>query len=267
MTGYSVTILGCGSSGGVPRLGPNPGGEWGACDPANPKNRRRRCSALIERRGPEGVTRVLIDTSPDMREQLVAAGVGTVDAVVYTHGHADHMHGIDDIRMMVFQTGKRVPVWADQPTTDRLMTGFGYIFVSPEGSDYPPIADLHLIRGDVVIAGAGGEICLKPLEVQHGNIRALGFRVGGMVYMPDVSAIDEEIWPELANLDVFIIDALRYRPHSSHSHLEQTLGWIRKLHPSLGVITNMHVDLDYDILAQELPVGVIPAYDGMRIDF
>ena len=263
MTGYAVTILGCGSSGGVPRLG----GEWGACDPANPKNRRRRCSVLIERTGPDGVTRVLVDTSPDMREQLLSAGVGTVDAVVYTHGHADHMHGIDDIRMMVFQTGKRVPVWADAATTERLMGGFGYIFSTPEGSDYPPIADLHLITGDVTISGAGGEITLTPLEIQHGNIRALGFRVGGMVYMPDVSSIDADVWPSLEGLDLFIIDALRYRPHSSHSHLEQTLGWIAQVQPKHSVITNMHVDLDFATLAGELPQGVTPAYDGLKLSF
>lgn len=158
MARLRFTILGCGSSGGVPRLG----GLWGDCDPANPKNRRTRCSMLVERTDAGGTTRVLIDTSPDMREQLLSAGVGELDAVVFTHAHADHVHGIDDIRQIVFNTRRRMPVWADGPTQDALVSRFGYAFVQPEGSSYPPICDMHTIHGSFTIAGAGGTSPLRP---------------------------------------------------------------------------------------------------------
>lgn len=261
MSSYRFTILGCGSSGGVPRLG----GEWGACDPANPKNTRSRCSMLVERDGAEGTTRVLIDTSPDMRTQLLAAGIGAVDAVVYTHAHADHVHGLDDLRMIVFNTGKRLPVWADAPTRADLMARFGYAFVQPQGSSYPPILDMQPIDGPVEIDGAGGPIALTPLPVQHGAIRALGFRIGGLAYMPDVSDIDADTWPLLADLDCWVLDALRRKPHPTHVHLERALEWISRAAPRRAVLTNMHVDLDYDAVAAETPDHVSPAYDGCVI--
>lgn len=258
---YRFTILGCGSSGGVPRLG----GDWGDCDPANPRNRRRRCSLMVERAGPNGTTRVLIDTSPDMREQLLDAQVGTLDAVVYTHSHADHMHGIDDLRQIVFNLRHKLPVWADGPTTEALIDRFAYAFVQPAGSDYPPILDLFAIRGPITIHGAGGDIALTPFEVDHGNIRALGFRVADLAYLPDVSTIPDTVWPQLANLQVWIIDALRRKPHPSHAHLARTLEWIAQVKPAQAVLTNMHVDLDYAMLCAELPAGVTPAYDSMVI--
>lgn len=262
--GFRVTILGCGSSGGVPRLGE----EWGACDPTNPKNRRRRCSALIERRGDNGgTTRVLFDTSPDMRLQLLGAGVATIDSVIYTHGHADHVHGIDDLRMVVHLTRNRLPVWADSPTAERLMAGFGYVFSTPQGSHYPPICDLNLIDGPITITGAGGPITVEAIEVEHGNIRAQALRVGEMVYMPDVSAIPEAAWKKLHGTELFIIDALRRRPHPSHAHLERSLEWIARLRPERAVLTNLHVDLDHARLCEELPQGVIPAHDGLCLPF
>ncbi len=187
------TILGCGSSGGVPRLG----GHWGDCDPTNPKNFRRRCSLLVERRTEAGTTRVLIDTSPDMRAQLLDAGVGELDAVVYTHSHADHVHGIDDLRQIVFNMRKRLAVWADGATQDALYSRFGYAFVQPEGSPYPPILDMHTITGDITISGAGGELTLTPFKVDHGAIDALGFRVAGLAYLPDVIEIYPEAWAKL----------------------------------------------------------------------
>ena len=260
---HTITILGCGSSGGVPRLG----GDWGACDPANPRNARRRCSALVERQGPGGVTRVLIDTSPDMRAQLIDAGVGVLDAVLYTHAHADHMHGIDDLRMVVFVTRRRLQVWADAPTAERLMSGFGYVFATPRGSDYPPICDLNLIEGPVTIDGPGGPITFDPVEVQHGSIRALGFRVGGMLYLPDVSAIPDDAWPRIMALDLMIVDALRRTPHPSHAHLDLTLSWIARARPRQAVLTNLHVDMDHATLCAELPAGVTPAHDGLRLTF
>jgi phosphoribosyl 1,2-cyclic phosphate phosphodiesterase len=256
-------ILGCGSSGGVPRLG----GDWGACDPAEPKNARTRCSALVTRQGQGGTTRVLIDTSPDLRFQLLAAGVGSLDAVLYTHPHADHLHGIDDLRMIVFNRRTRLPVWADEPTSRHLLHAFGYAFQTPPGSGYPPICDLHRIEGPVTVDGAGGPLTFTPFEVEHGSIPALGFRIGGLAYLPDVSSIPDSAWPLLADLDCWILDALRYKPHPTHAHLDRALEWIARARPRRAVTTNMHVDLDHATLARELPSGVIPAHDGLELSF
>ncbi|MGL5011189.1 MAG: MBL fold metallo-hydrolase [Paracoccaceae bacterium] len=259
----TFTILGCGSSGGVPRLG----GDWGDCDPTNPKNRRRRCSLLVEKTTEDGTTRVLIDTSPDMREQLLDAGVGTLDAVVYTHSHADHMHGIDDLRQIVFNMRARIPVWADGPTQEALMSRFGYAFAQPAGSDYPPILDLNTINGPIHITGAGGEVTLEPFRAEHGTMDALGFRIGPLAYLPDVVAIPSESWQHLANLDCWVLDALRRKPHPTHAHLALSLEWIARAAPARAVLTNMHVDLDYATLCGELPPGVTPAYDGLQIRY
>ena len=255
------TILGCGSSGGVPRLG----GKWGDCDPANPRNRRRRCSMLVERHDGNGVTRVLVDTSPDMRQQLLDAGVGELDAVLYTHGHADHVHGIDDLRMIVFNKREKLHVWADGPTQERLYSSFGYAFTQPEGSPYPPILEMHTINGDVTIEGAGGPITFRPLEVGHGSIDALGFRIRDLAYLPDVAEIFDDTWAALAGLDIWIVDALRRTPHPTHAHLDQTLEWIARAAPKRAVLTNMHIDLDYETLLAETPDHIEPAYDGMQL--
>ncbi|MCV6597879.1 MAG: MBL fold metallo-hydrolase [Mangrovicoccus sp.] len=263
MAELRVTILGCGSSGGVPRLG----GIWGDCDPENPKNRRRRCSLLIERISDAGTTRALIDTSPDLRNQLLDADVGTLDGVVFTHSHADHVHGLDDLRMVVFNIRQRLKVWADESTQKDLLARFGYAFIQPEGSPYPPILELQTIAGDVVINGAGGPITLTPIPVNHGTIEALGFRVNGVAYIPDVYEIHEASWPLLDGLECWIIDSLRRTPHPSHSHLEKTLGWIEQVKPSRAVLTNMHIDLDYATLAAETPDHITPAYDGLRLSF
>lgn len=257
----TFTILGCGSSGGVPRIG----GNWGACDPENPKNIRSRCSLLITREGVEGTTRVLVDTSPDMRHQLLAQGIGEVDAVVYTHSHADHVHGIDDLRMIVYNMRARLPVWADGPTQNELLGRFGYAFVQPAGSSYPPILDLHTIDGPFSIEGAGGPIRLMPFEVEHGNIDALGFRVGSLTYLPDVSAIKPEAWEVIHGTETWILDALRYTPHPTHANLEQALEWFEEAGVKRGILTNMHIDLDYETVKAETPAHVTPAFDGMTI--
>ena len=255
------TILGCGSSGGVPRLG----GDWGECDPADPRNARRRCSMLIERHDPGGVTRVLIDTSPDMRAQLLDAGVGTLDAVVYTHAHADHVHGIDDLRQIVFNMRRRLPVWADPQTQEALYARFGYAFMQPADSPYPPILDMNTIRGDICIDGPGGMVRLQPIRVDHGSIEALGFRIEDLAYVPDVIAIPAESWPLLAGLQVWVLDALRRKPHPTHVHLSLALDWIAQARPLRAVLTNMHVDLDYRDVDAETPAHVTPAHDGMTI--
>lgn len=261
------TILGCGSSGGVPRLGgEGMGADWGACDPTNPKNRRRRCSLLIERLGPSGATRVLIDTTPDMHAQLLDAGVGVLDGVVYTHSHADHTHGIDDLRQVVFNIRRRLPVWADGPTQEALLSRFAYAFTQPADSPYPPILDMHTITGPIIVPGAGGDIRLTPFLCDHGSMDALGFRIGGLAYLPDAVGIPEDHWPLLADLDVWVVDALRRRPHPTHAHLDMTLGWIARAKPARAVLTNMHNDLDFAELEAELPPHIRPAHDGMVIE-
>jgi phosphoribosyl 1,2-cyclic phosphate phosphodiesterase len=258
-----LTILGCGSSGGVPRIG----GHWGDCDPSNPKNRRRRCSLLVERVGQDGITRVLIDTTPDMREQLIDAGVASLDAVIWTHAHADHTHGLDDLRQIVFNTRERLDVWADIPTQEDLLARFNYAFVQPEGSSYPPILNLHTIDGPVTIDGPGGPLVFTPFLAHHGSIDALGFRVANVAYLPDAIEIPEPEWAALENLDCWIVDALRRAPHPTHAHLDLALEWIARAQPKAAVLTNMHIDLDHDILAAETPAHISPAYDGMVLTY
>jgi phosphoribosyl 1,2-cyclic phosphate phosphodiesterase len=262
MARLRFTILGCGSSGGVPRLG----GNWGACDPAERRNRRRRCSMLAERIDGEAVTRVLIDTSPDMREQLLDAGIGNLDGVVWTHSHADHTHGIDDLRMIVFNQRRLLDVWADDKTFAALRARFLYAFETPPGSGYPPILNRHAFEGPITIDGAGGPLRIEPIPVRHGAIEALGLRMGGLAYMPDVSDIPADAEPALRGLDVWVLDALRRTGHSSHFSLDQALDWFARLSPRRGVLTNMHVDLDYAAVTAETPAHVEPAHDGMVIE-
>jgi phosphoribosyl 1,2-cyclic phosphate phosphodiesterase len=261
----SITILGCGSSAGVPRIG----NDWGNCDPNNPKNRRRRCSALLTKTGPAGVTRVLIDTSPDLREQMLSTGISDIDGVLYTHEHADHTHGIDDLRAFFLNRRARVDVWADDATGRMLTTRFAYCFYSPPGSDYPPIISLNAMEAGkaVHIKGAGGDITALPFEVRHGSIDALGFRVGGMAYTPDIDGVPDRSLPALENLDLWIVDGLRRARHPSHWNLSQALEWIARMKPKRAVITNMHQDLDFDTLVRELPATVEPAYDGLILTF
>jgi phosphoribosyl 1,2-cyclic phosphate phosphodiesterase len=268
------TILGCGSSGGVPR----PAMGWGDCDPTNPKNRRRRTSLLVERGthpnppplagdGREGVTRVLVDTSPDLREQMLDAEVDWLDAVLYTHEHADHTHGIDDLRAFFLKRRRRVDVYLDEPTAASLHVKFGYCFTSPPGSDYPPIATEHRLSAGtpVTIHGEGGPITALPFLQQHGDIPSLGFRFGKLAYSCDLSDIPPTSVTALADLDVWILDALRYRPHPSHLSLDDALGWVARLKPRRAILTNLHSDLDYEILRSKLPVHVVPAFDGMTL--
>jgi phosphoribosyl 1,2-cyclic phosphate phosphodiesterase len=259
----TLTILGCGSSAGVPR----PALGWGKCDPNNPRNRRRRCSLLAERTTGEGTTRVIIDTSPDLREQLIDAKVDHLDAVFLTHEHADQTHGIDDLRSVVLHQRRRIPVYLNQSTAKDIMHRFSYCFVSPIGSDYPPILTQHAIEagGSETIEGKGGEIRLSAFLVRHGNIPALGYRIGRAAYTPDLSDIPQESWDALQDLDLWIVDGLRYAPHPSHFSVNDALAWIERFKPARAVITNMHSDLDYEVLRQSLPDGVVPGYDGMRL--
>lgn len=260
-----ATILGCGSSGGVPRVGQG----WGACDPAEPKNRRRRCSLLVERIGSEGVTAVLIDTGPDLREQLLAADVKRLDAVIYTHDHADHTHGIDDLRPLVLAMRRRIPVHADDATGATLGLRFGYCFAAPPGSDYPPIADLHRFAAHepLTIQGPGGPIVFSPFPVQHGTgYRAFGFRFGDIVYCPDVNEIPADSERYFAAAGTFILDALRYTRHPTHFSVDEALATVARFRPRATVLTNLHTDIDYRVLAARLPAAVVPAHDGLVIE-
>jgi phosphoribosyl 1,2-cyclic phosphate phosphodiesterase len=259
----TFTFLGCGSSGGVPR----PALGWGVCDPANPKNRRRRTSLLVEQRTGAGVTRVLIDTSPDLREQLLAAEVDWLDAVLFTHEHADHTHGIDDLRGLFIHRRKRIAVYLDDRTSQVMHQRFGYCFEQPPGSDYPPIVRAHrLASGEPVpVDGEGGRITALPILQEHGEIASLGFRFGALAYSCDLSGLPPASVTALAGLDVWIVDALRYKPHPSHFSVDETLAWIERLKPRRAILTNLHSDLDYDELRARLPAHVEPAYDGLRI--
>ena len=263
MAELRFTILGCGSSGGVPRLG----GHWGDCDPQEPRNIRRRCSLLVEREDDGGTTTVLIDTTPDMRGQLLDTGTGRLDGVIYTHSHADHVHGIDDLRMIVFNMRARIPVWADGDTQNALFSRFGYAFVQPEGSPYPPILEMKTIDGPFTVSGPGGDITFRPFDVGHGSIDSLGFRIGDLAYLPDVVEIYDDAWAELDGLDCWIVDALRRSPHPTHAHLDMTLDWIAQVKPRRAVLTNMHIDLDYRTVDAETPDHITPAYDGMVIRY
>lgn len=261
-----ITILGCGSSGGVPR----PGGDWGVCDPDEPKNQRTRCSILLEKSTVSSTkaTTVLIDTSPDLRLQLLGAGVRHIDGVLYTHEHADQTHGIDDLRPLVYANKTIAQMYMDQATSDALMRKFGYVFRTPKASNYPPIANMNLIAPGqmVTIDGPGGAIEAMPFLQYHGKINSLGFRIGGCAYVNDLVELDEASYQHLDGLEVLIVDALRYTTHPTHFSVDQALELAQRLKPRRTVLTNMHIDLDYNILGRELPQGVVPAYDGMMIE-
>ncbi len=247
-----VTILGCGTSGGVPRIG----NHWGACDPANPKNRRRRVSILVEDAG----TAVLVDTSPDLREQALDAGITRLDAVLYTHDHADHCHGIDDLRGIAYLMGRRIDVYAAPETLAVLKRRFAYIFESQ--NLYPAICEGHEITGPLHI----GSMHIVPFEQQHGPGRSLGFRFGPVAYSTDLDGLSEAAFEALDGVKLWIVDALRYEPHPTHAHLARTLEWIARVKPERAVLTHMTWDLDYERLAAELPAGVEPGYDGLVIE-
>jgi phosphoribosyl 1,2-cyclic phosphate phosphodiesterase len=259
-----VRILGSGSSGGVPRIG----NDWGACDPAEPRNRRTRCSILMKAwgAGRADPTVVLVDTSPEIREQLLAARVDRIDAVLMTHQHADQAHGMDDLRALVIRHRKRIPVYMDLFTADDLVARFGYCFRG--GAAYPAILDarVSLAAGErVELDGAGGTLGVLPLLQDHGSGPSLAFRVGNFAYCNDVVRLPEESLDRLGGLDVLVVDALRYAAHPTHANVDQALAWIARLKPRRAILTNLHVDLDYQTLKAELPAGVEPAWDGMEI--
>jgi phosphoribosyl 1,2-cyclic phosphate phosphodiesterase len=261
--GLEFTILGCGSSGGVPRAD----GEWGACDPSNAKNARSRCSLLVRRRslaGPEQETTVVIDTSPDLRLQTASAGVKRVDAVLFTHDHADQCAGIDDLRAFFLRHRRRTPCYMDPHTRAAILSRFAYVFAGDGG--YQAICDPVALpdHGEIwSIDGPSGSIPVTTFEQDHGDIKSIGYRIGDVAYSSDVVGLPEASFAALKGVKVWIVDALRYRPHPTHATVEQALAWIDRVKPQRAILTNLHVDLDYETLKRELPDGVEPAYDGL----
>lgn len=261
MTGeLEFVILGCGSSGGVPRGD----GDWGACDPAEPRNRRLRCSLLVRGHGPEGVTSILIDTSPDLRGQALSAGVRHIDAVLYTHDHADQTHGIDDLRVFATHSRRRIPAWMDEATSEALGKRFDYIFESKFG--YPALLEPRLIppHGETwTVEGRGGPVPVVTFDQAHGPIRSVGYRLGGLAYSSDVSDLDDRAIETVRGADVWILDSLRWTPHPTHAHLDRALDWIRRAEVKRAILTNLHIDMDYGALSDLAPAGVEIAHDGL----
>ncbi len=265
----TLTLLGTGSSGGVPRVG----NVWGACDPEEPKNRRRRCSLLIEKTNTsttgESITTAIVDAGADLREQLLSANVKSIEGLVITHSHADHIFGLDDLRQMAINLSRPIDVWIDQWARKQVMAAFGYCFVQARGSSYPSFCTEQQLSPHVpfTIDGPGGALSLNTLVAEHGDINALGIRVGNAVYLPDMKKISNaESLELLKDVKVLIVDALRYKSHPSHMNLDECLAFIETVSPERAILTNMHGDLDYKTLQDILPAGVEPGFDGMRIE-
>ena len=251
-----VRILGCGTSTGVPRIG----NDWGSCDPAEPKNRRRRVSILVA----AGSTSILVDTSPDMRDQLLDAGVGTVDAVIWTHEHADHANGIDDVRQLFHNRGRAIPGYAGERTLRSLTGRFDYVFAGKWG--YPATVEARPLADAARI----GDIGVHATEQPHGPITSTGLLFAhdgkSIGYSTDINGLTEDMITLFEGIDLWIVDALRHHPHPSHSHLEQTLAYIDRLRPARAILTHMDNSMDYRSLLRQLPPHVEPGFDGMEIE-
>jgi phosphoribosyl 1,2-cyclic phosphate phosphodiesterase len=257
-----VVIMGCGASGGVPRAD----GNWGECDPADPRNVRTRCSLMVRRIGetPETSTTLVVDASPEFRQQAFAAGVKRLDALLLTHDHADQLHGIDDVRAFFLRQGGRVPCWMDAATAANVRRRFGYVFEAEGG--YPAICDAVPIPPHGAtwqVQGPSGPIPVTTFDQDHGGVRSVGYRFGDVAYSSDVVGLDDAAFAALEGLDVWIVDCLRRRPHPTHAHLDRALAWIAQVKPKRAILTNMHIDLDYADLVRELREGVEPAVDGL----
>lgn len=250
-----VTILGCGTSSGVPRIG----NDWGECDPTDPRNRRTRASILVE----SATTTILVDSGPDMRAQLLDADVKAIDAVIWTHEHADHTHGLDDLRQLFHARGRPVPGYGSAETMAVLEARFGYVFEGRYG--YPPTTSPHVLGENAMI----GDIAVRTVDQPHGEIFSTGLRFEydgrSVAYATDFHAFTADMDALYAGVDLLIVDALRRRPHPSHPHLGLTLGAIERLRPGRALLTHMDQSMDFAPLAAELPPGVAPAYDGQMV--
>ncbi|HTH28229.1 MAG TPA: MBL fold metallo-hydrolase [Sphingobium sp.] len=251
-----LTVLGCGTSSGVPRLGP----DWGDCDPTEPRNRRSRASIVVE----SPTTRILVDTGPDLREQLIAARITAIDAVLWTHDHADHCHGLDDLRQLAQMRRKPIKGYTNRQTLSLLQKRFTYAF---EGREYyPPIITASVLpdRGSTI-----GDIAVTYVDQPHGDIYSLGFRFdhdsNSVGYSTDFHEFTEEMLETFSGIDVWVVDALREQPHPTHAHLSLTLQAIARARPRRSVLTHMDTSMDYAALASRLPPGVEPGFDGLTI--
>ncbi len=235
------------------------GNNWGRCNPADPRNRRTRVSVLVE----EGGKTILIDASPDMRQQLLVCDLKNLDAVMFTHAHADHCHGIDELRSVNWLTKKPIDIYADPVTMDELKTRFDYIFkgTSP-GKFYSPSVTTHEINGPFDI----GDVHVVPFAQNHGPIQSLGYRIKDFAYSTDAHELDEAAFAALAGVKVWVVDCAREEPHPTHAHLAKTLEWIARVKPQQAYLTHMNETLDYATLAAKLPAGTVPAHDGLVIE-
>tara|TARA_A100001015_G_C15029506_1_gene732377 strand:- start:568 stop:1344 length:777 start_codon:yes stop_codon:yes gene_type:complete len=252
-----ITILGCGSSTGVPVIG----NDWGRCNPENPKNRRLRSSILVRNKN----VKILIDSGPDLRQQLLNADIKSIDAVFITHSHADHIHGIDDFRYLNVLMNKDIDLYASRKTIDEIAKKFGYVFEklnpSANGFYYKPCLNPIEIQKSFKIK----KLQIKTFDQNHGFSISTGFRIDDVAISTDVVDLDSKAFDELNNLDLWIVDCLRYKPHKTHAHLEKTLRWIEKIKPKKSILTHMNFEVDYEEISKLLPKNCFAAFDGMRI--
>lgn len=255
-----VTILGCGGSSGVPMIG----NQWGLCNPANPKNIRTRSSILIQQ---DDIT-LLVDTSPDLRAQFLRENISSLTAVLFTHEHADHTHGIDDLRSICWLMKAPLPAYGDVPTMRQLAKRFDYVFrqVNPADLYYKPSLIPHTITGPLNFTGKNSALTVLPFEQDHVFMKTLGFRIGDFAYSTDVKNMPEESFAALRGVKTWVVDCSRREEHPTHSHLPQTLDWIARVQPKTAYLVHMGTSLDYDTLCAELPPHIRPAYDGLKID-
>jgi phosphoribosyl 1,2-cyclic phosphate phosphodiesterase len=249
-----LRILGCGTSSGVPRIG----NDWGSCDPTEPRNRRSRASIVVE----SPTTRLLVDTSPDMRQQLLDADLIHVDAILWTHDHADHCHGIDDVRQLFHARGEPLPGYGFAETMKQLRIRFAYVFDGRDG--YPPTVDAQILRPESMV----GDIMVRTVAQPHGSIYSAGFRFDhdgrSIGYSTDFHDFTDDMIELFSDVDIWVVDALRERPHPTHTHLSQTLEAIGRARPKRAILTHMDQSMDYQKLCQSLPDGVEPGYDGQE---
>ena len=255
-----VTLLGCGGSAGVPLPTGTPGGHWGNCDPNEPKNRRLRASVHVETQG----RGILIDASPDLREQIIRFGIEHIDAVLFTHSHADHCHGLDDLRGFRYRREDSIPAYMDPVTYDELLARFHYAFDSSHKRHalYPALMSDRRFEGPFEAAG----VPVIPFHQDHGNVHSMGFRIGDFAYSTDVVELSDEALSMLGGLELWIVDCLRFDPHPTHSHFERTMGWIERVKPKRAVLTHLNHTVDYNVIRERCPPGVEPGYDGMTFE-
>jgi len=249
-----VVILGCATSTGVPIIGCH----CPVCTSDNSKNKRTRCSLFIETNGKN----ILIDSSTDLRCQSLKRGITRLDAVLYTHSHADHTHGIDDLRTFNFVNNMVIPCYANRQTITNLKNNFGYIFDGVHSAGGKPKLDLKVVENEFYFEG----IKIVPIEINHGRWIILGYRIGNVAYLTDCSGVPFESLEKLMDLDLLIISALRYREHPAHFNVDQAVEIARKINPKHAVFTHMGHEIDYDTLLNELPDNIVPAYDGMEVE-